>query len=60
MDKFEMEFYTKDSSEKPVKDFIIDLDVKMWAKVLEIINALEEKVNQIKEPYSKHLDDGIF
>lgn len=55
-----MEFYTKDSSEKPVKDFIIDLDVKMWAKVLEIINALEEKVNQIKEPYSKHLDDGIF
>lgn len=55
-----MKFYTKDSSEKPVKDFIIDLDVKMWAKVLEIINALEEKVNQIKEPYSEHLDDGIF
>ena len=32
----------------------------MRAKVLEIINVLEEKGNQLREPYSKHLDDGIF
>lgn len=25
-----------------------------------IINVLEEKGNQLREPYSKHLDDGIF
>ena len=33
MDKFEVEFYTKDNGEKPAKDFILGLDVKMWAKV---------------------------
>ena len=60
MDKFEVEFYTKAKGEKPAKDFILGLDVKMRAKVLGIINVLEEKGNQLREPYSKHLDDGIF
>ena len=60
MDIFEVEFYTKDNGEKPAKDFILGLDVKMRAKVLGIINVLEEKGNQLREPYSKHLDDGIF
>lgn len=60
MDKFEVEFYTKANGEKPAKDFILGLDVKMRAKVLGIINLLEAKGNQLREPYSKHLDDGIF
>lgn len=60
MDKFEVEFYTKDNGEKPAKDFILGLDVKMRAKVLGIIDVLEEKGNQLREPYSKHLEDGIF
>lgn len=60
IDKFEVEFYTKDNGQKPAKDFILGLDVKMRAKVLGIINVLEEKGNQLREPYSKHLDDGIF
>lgn len=33
MDKFEVEFYTKASGEKPAKDFILGLDVKMRAKL---------------------------
>ena len=60
MDKFEVEFYTKDNGEKPAKNFILGLDTKMRAKVLGIINVLEEKGNQLRKPYSKHLDDGIF
>ena len=60
MDRFEVEFYTKDDGEKPAKDFILSLDVKMRAKVLGIISVLEEKGNQLREPYSKHLGDGIF
>lgn len=60
MDKFEVEFYTKDNGEKPAKDFILGLDVKLRAKVLGIIDVLEEKGNQLREPYSKYLDDGIF
>ena len=60
MDKFEVEFYTKDNGEKPAKDFILGLNTKMRAKILGIISVLEEKGNQLREPYSKHLDDGIF
>lgn len=60
MDKFEVEFYTKDNGEKPAKDFILGLDVKMRAKVLGIIHVLEEKRNQLREPYGKLLEDGIF
>ncbi|MCM1047875.1 MAG: type II toxin-antitoxin system RelE/ParE family toxin [Clostridiales bacterium] len=60
MDKFEVEFYTKDNGEKPAKEFILSLDTKMRAKILGIISVLEEKGNQLREPYSKHLTDGIF
>ena len=60
MDKLEVEFYTKDNGEKPAKDFILSLDTKMRAKVLGIISVLEEKGNYLREPYSKHLEDGIF
>ncbi len=41
MDKLEAEFYTEDNGEKPAKDFILGLDIKMRAKVLGIINVLE-------------------
>lgn len=60
MDKFKVEFYTKDNGEKPAKDFILSLDTKMKAKVLGIIDVLEEYGTQLREPYSKHLADGIF
>lgn len=60
MDKFEVEFYTKDNGEKPAKDFILSLDTKMKAKILGLIDVLEEKGTQLREPYSKHLQDGIF
>lgn len=60
MDKFEVEFYTKNNGDKPAKDFILSLDTKMKAKILGLIDVLEEKGMQLREPYSKHLQDGIF
>lgn len=60
MDKFEVEFYTKENGDKPAKDFILSLDTKMKAKILGLIDVLEEKGMQLREPYSKHLQDGIF
>lgn len=60
MDKFQVEFYTKSNGEKPAKNFILGLDVKMRAKLLGTINILEEKGNYLREPYSKELEDGIF
>ena len=39
MEKFEVEFYTKENGEKPVKEFILGLDTKMRAKILGIIDV---------------------
>lgn len=60
MDKFEVEFYTNKDGKKPAKDFILSLDFKMRAKVLGLLDILEERGTQLREPYSKHLQDGIF
>lgn len=32
----------------------------MQAKFVGLLEILEEKGNQLREPYSKYLDDGIF
>lgn len=60
MIKFDVEFYTKKDGTKPAKDFLLSLDTKMMAKMSGMIDILEEKGNQLREPYSKHLTDGIF
>ena len=48
MDKFNIEFYTKDNGDKPAKDFLLSLDTKMRAKLMGIIGILEEKGNQLR------------
>ncbi|MCI8375110.1 MAG: type II toxin-antitoxin system RelE/ParE family toxin [Lachnospiraceae bacterium] len=60
MDKFSIEFYTKENGEKPAKEFLLCTDKKMRAKLSGILELLEEYGNQVREPYSKHLEDGIF
>lgn len=60
VDKFTIEFYEKDNGEIPVEDFLLGLDKKMRAKILGIMGILQERGNQLREPYSKHLEDGIF
>lgn len=32
----------------------------MKSKLVMILKVLQEKGNQLREPYSKHLEDGIF
>lgn len=60
MSKFNVEFYTKEDGTKPAKDFLLSLKPKMRAKLVGLIEILEEKGNQLREPYSKYLTDGIF
>ena len=60
MSKFEVVFYEKENGECPVEAFVSSLDVKMRAKMVGILEILEEKGNMLREPYSKHLEDGIF
>ncbi len=60
MTKFEVIFYEKRNGECPVEEFLSNLDVKMRAKMVGLLEILEEKGTALREPYSKHLDDGIF
>ena len=60
MTKFEVIFFEKTSGESPVINFLASLNVKMRAKMVGLLEILEEKGNLLREPYSKHLEDGIF
>lgn len=57
---FEVIFYEEENGDCPVEKFINSLDVKMRAKMIGLLELLEEKGNQLREPYSKPIDDGIF
>ena len=60
MAKFKVLFYQKADGSEPVKQFLNSLDKKMRAKMVRTIEALQNNGNDLREPYSKHLVDGIF
>ena len=60
MKKFDVIFYEKENGECPVEEFLSSLDIKMRSKFVGILEVLAEKGNQLREPYSKYIDDGIF
>ncbi|QTQ17161.1 type II toxin-antitoxin system RelE/ParE family toxin [Treponema parvum] len=55
-----VEFYETKAGEKPSLDFINTLEVKLKAKVFRDLGLLENRGNELRLPYSQHLDDGIF
>ena len=57
---FKVIVYEKESGEVPVEEFLNSVNPKMRAKIFGLLSILQEKGNMLKEPYSKHLDDGIF
>ena len=60
MSKFQVIFFQKQNGESPSEQFINSLAVKMQAKIYMLLQILSENGNNLREPYSKHLDDGIF
>ena len=60
MAEFIVIFYEKENGDCPVEEFITSLDAKMRAKMIGLLELLEERGNQLREPYSKPIDDGIF
>ena len=60
MSRFEAEFYEKENGEQPVREFLLSLDKRMRAKMLMIIGVLQDNGYELREPYSKHLSEGIF
>lgn len=57
---YEVEYYEKEDGTRPAEAFIMAQNVKMRAKILTILQFLEEKGPELREPYSKFLDEGIF
>ncbi len=60
MQKFDVDFYRKEDGSCPVEEFLDSLSNKMRAKLLKMIVLLQKNGNELREPYSKSLGDGIF
>ncbi|MBE5951581.1 MAG: type II toxin-antitoxin system RelE/ParE family toxin [Lachnospiraceae bacterium] len=58
--KFDVQFYETENGERPVREFLVSVDEKMRARLVGLLNVLAEKGNELREPYSKPLGDGIF
>ena len=57
---FKVNYYKKANGMCPIYDFLESLDFKMMAKTFRLIMLLEQNGNDLREPYSKYLGDGIF
>lgn len=58
--RFRVEIYENENGEVPFLSFLLTLPEKLRAKVLWSVNLLEEMGNDLREPYSKELGDGIY
>ena len=59
-DGFELELYAGENGEVPFYEFIKELSPKLKAKVIRDLDVLERFGNELREPYSKPLGQGIF
>lgn len=57
---FTVEFFETDNGSHPAEDFLASLDDKAAAKMYGLLELLEEYGNNMRMPYSRHLDSGIF
>lgn len=57
---FDVDYYVKDDGTCPVEKFIDSLDTKMRAKCFWLISLLEQNGNELREPYSKYLGNGLY
>ncbi|MCD8254581.1 MAG: type II toxin-antitoxin system RelE/ParE family toxin [Oscillospiraceae bacterium] len=55
-----IEFFELADGNKPAAEFIDSLDDKTEAKMLRMLDLLEEHGGQLREPFSKALEDGLF
>jgi len=60
MQNFEVLFYQKEDGKIPVEEFILSLNLKVQAKVFRYLELLEKEGNNLREPFSKPIGEGIF
>lgn len=55
-----IEFYETENQKVPLEEFLSSLDKKLRAKAVRDIMVLQACGNQLRPPFSKHLQDGVF
>ena len=60
MSKFIIEFFEKSDGTYPEEEFILSQNLKTKSRLYCTLAALETDGNNIREPYSKFLGDGIY
>ena len=55
-----VEFFEKSDGTYPAEEFILSQDLKMKSRLYRTLAVLETDGNNIREPYSKFLGDGIY
>ena len=58
--EFQVEFYEMEDGRIPSQEFLDSLEPMMNAKMVGLMEILEEKGYSLREPYSAPLEDGIF
>ena len=58
--QFHVEFYETEDGRTPTQEFLDSLEPKMSAKMVGLMEILEEKGYSLREPYTGPLEDGIF
>jgi len=57
---FDVYYYQLPNGDKPVKQFIDNLDYNMRVKALGSIDILSSFGNKLREPYSKSMGKGLY
>jgi phage-related protein len=58
--QFQVEFYDTEDGRTPTQEFLDSLEPRMNAKMVGLMEILEEKGRSLREPYPAPLEDGIF
>ena len=56
----DVDFYELPDGTEPVRIFLDGLNQKMKAKLFREIDLLAANGPELREPHSKHIEDGIF
>lgn len=57
---FIVDFFIRNDGGCPTAKFLDSLDIKMRAKCLRLLALLEHNGNDLKEPYSKAIGNGLY
>jgi phage-related protein len=58
--EWKVEYYETEGGNKPAREFIRKLPLKLEAKAYKEISLLEQFGTRLTMPYSRHMRDGIY